>query len=870
MDISSKYDPSLIEDKWYRYWMENGFFHSVPDKREAYCIVIPPPNVTGVLHMGHMLNNTIQDVLIRRARMQGKNACWVPGTDHASIATEAKIVKMLADKGIAKKDLSREEFLEYAWEWTHNYGGIILEQLKKMGASCDWNRTRFTMEPSLYNAVIDVFIDLYKKGLIYRGTKMVNWDPQGKTTLSDEEVIFKEVNDNLYYIKYTSADNPDEFISVATARPETISGDVAVCIHPDDERYRSWIGKQVIVPLINRKVPVIVDDYIAVDFGTGVLKVTPAHDINDYKIGAKYKLPVFDTLNEDGTISEAGLLYVGKDRFEARKLWIKDLEQHGLLLKTEDYRHNVGFSERTDAIVEPRISTQWFMDMQAFMKKNPDVLRSVINDEIAFHPAKFKNTYNHWISNIKDWNVSRQLWWGHRIPAWYSADGDFVVAKDANEAVAEFAKKNVIVNPERLKQDEDVLDTWFSSWLWPISVFDGFTEAGKKELEYYYPTNDLVTAPEIIFFWVARMIMAGYEYGSEKPFKNVYFTGIVRDKLRRKMSKSLGNSPDPLDLIAKYGADGVRMGMLLCSPAGNDILFDESQVEQGRNFCNKIWNAYRLVSGFESDDNIAVRDNEAQALQWFEAKADNAAGEMDKAFEEFRLNDALMAVYKLVWDDFCSVLLEAVKPPHGEKLHPKILQGVKQHFDNLLKLLHPFMPFITEELHHALHASNPDKPCIVDAYPKSNGLELPSELPLILVAEIRNVRNSKGVSPKEKLEVVLLSNDKIFTRNLALIEKLANVTLVLNGIRPESALSVMVGTSQAFIRLNVAINTEAEKKKLQDEINYLQDFMRSVDAKLSNEKFVANAKPDVVDRERQKKADAEQKIQSLQTQLQSL
>ncbi|MBM3400300.1 MAG: valine--tRNA ligase [Bacteroidetes bacterium] len=870
MDISSKYDPSLIEDKWYRYWMENGFFHSVPDKREAYCIVIPPPNVTGVLHMGHMLNNTIQDVLIRRARMQGKNACWVPGTDHASIATEAKIVKMLADKGIAKKDLSREEFLEYAWEWTHNYGGIILEQLKKMGASCDWNRTRFTMEPSLYNAVIDVFIDLYKKGLIYRGTKMVNWDPQGKTTLSDEEVIFKEVNDNLYYIKYTSADNPDEFISVATARPETISGDVAVCIHPDDERYRSWIGKQVIVPLVNRKVPVIADDYIAVDFGTGVLKVTPAHDINDYKIGAKYKLPVFDTLNEDGTISEAGLLYVGKDRFEARKLWIKDLEQHGLLLKTEDYRHNVGFSERTDAIVEPRISTQWFMDMQAFMKKNPDVLRSVINDEISFHPAKFKNTYNHWISNIKDWNVSRQLWWGHRIPAWYSADGDFVVAKDANEAVAEFAKKNVIVNPERLKQDEDVLDTWFSSWLWPISVFDGFTEAGKKELEYYYPTNDLVTAPEIIFFWVARMIMAGYEYGSEKPFKNVYFTGIVRDKLRRKMSKSLGNSPDPLDLIAKYGADGVRMGMLLCSPAGNDILFDESQVEQGRNFCNKIWNAYRLVSGFESDDNIAVRDNEAQALQWFEAKADNAAGEMDKAFEEFRLNDALMAVYKLVWDDFCSVLLEAVKPPHGEKLHPKILQGVKQHFDNLLKLLHPFMPFITEELHHALHASNPDKPCIVDAYPKSNGLGLPSEYPLILVAEIRNVRNSKGVSPKEKLEVVLLSNDKIFTRNLALIEKLANVTLVLNGIRPESALSVMVGTSQAFIRLNVAINTEAEKKKLQDEINYLQDFMRSVDAKLSNEKFVANAKPDVVDRERQKKADAEQKIQSLQTQLQSL
>jgi len=870
MEISSKYDPSLIEDKWYQYWMEKGFFHSAPDERESYCIVIPPPNVTGVLHMGHMLNNTIQDVLIRRARMQGKNACWVPGTDHASIATEAKVVKMLAEKGIAKKDLSREEFLEYAWEWTHKYGGIILEQLKKLGASCDWNRTRFTMEPSLYDAVIDVFIDLYKKGLIYRGTKMVNWDPQGRTTLSDEEVIFKEVNDNLYYVKYVSADNPEEFISVATARPETIAGDVAVCVHPEDERYKAWIGKQVIVPLINRKVPVIADDYIAIDFGTGVLKVTPAHDINDYKIGEKYKLPVYDTLNEDGTISEAGILFVGKDRFEARKLWIKELEHSGILLKTEAYRHNVGFSERTDAVVEPRISTQWFMNMQAFMKKNSTVLSSVMNDEIMFHPPKFKNTYNHWISNIKDWNISRQLWWGHRIPAWYSADGNFVVAKDANEAAVEFAKNKIIVEAETLKQDDDVLDTWFSSWLWPISVFDGFTESGKKELDYYYPTNDLVTAPEIIFFWVARMIMAGYEYGGEKPFKNVYFTGIVRDKQRRKMSKSLGNSPDPLDLIAKYGADGVRMGMLLCSPAGNDILFDESQVEQGRNFCNKIWNAYRLVSGWETEGNIAVRANEKQALQWFEAKADNTAGEMDKAFEEFRLNDALMAVYKLIWDDFCSVLLEAIKPPHGEKLNPEILQGVMQHFDKVLKLLHPFMPFITEELHYALHDLNPDKPCIIDTYPKSVGLERPSELPLILVAEIRNVRNSKGISPKEKLEVVLLSNDQIFTHNQALIEKMANITLEINGDKPEAAVSVMAGTSQAFIKLNIEINTEAEKKRLQEEIAYLEGFMRSVDAKLSNDKFVANAKPDVVERERQKKADAEQKIESLQSQLQSL
>jgi valyl-tRNA synthetase len=870
MDLSSKYDPSQIEDKWYKYWMENDYFHSEPDDRESYCIVIPPPNVTGVLHMGHMLNNTIQDVLIRRARMQGKNACWVPGTDHASIATEAKVVKMLAEQGIAKKDLSRDEFLSHAWEWTHKYGGIILEQLKKLGASCDWSRTRFTMEPSLYDAVIDVFIDLHQKGLIYRGTKMVNWDPLGRTTLSDEEVIFKEVNDHLYYVKYVSKDNTEDYISVATARPETIAGDVAVCVHPDDERYKHWIGKSVIVPLINREIPVIADEYIAMDFGTGVLKVTPAHDINDYKIGEKYNLPVYDTLNEDGTISEAGQLYIGKDRFEARKLWIKDLEQHGLLIKTEAYRHNVGFSERTDAVVEPRISTQWFLDMQKFMERNPEVLSMVMNDEIKFHPPKFKNTYNHWISNIKDWNISRQLWWGHRIPAWYTPDGQWVVAKNATDAAHVFAKNNIQVKEEELRQDEDVLDTWFSSWLWPVSVFDGFTEAGKKELAYYYPTQDLVTAPEIIFFWVARMIMAGYEYEGEKPFKNVYFTGIVRDKLRRKMSKSLGNSPDPLDLIAQYGADGVRMGMLLCSPAGNDILFDESQVEQGRNFCNKIWNAYRLISGWESDVNAVVRPNEVQALTWFEAKADNTIAEMESAFQEFRLNDALMSVYKLVWDDFCSVLLEAIKPPQGEKLHEQTLHKVKLHFDCLLKLLHPFMPFISEELHHALFDNNPKKPCIIDSYPVSNNLSLPSDLPLQLVAEIRNVRNSKGVSPKEKLEVVLVTGDKIFTENQELIEKLANVSLNINGDKPDTAISVMAGTSQAFIRLNMEVNTEAEKKRLEDEIAYLQGFMRSVDAKLSNEKFVANAKPDVVAKERQKKADAEQKILSLQTQYQSL
>jgi valyl-tRNA synthetase len=870
MEIGSKYNPSQIEDKWYQYWMEKGFFHAEPDDREPYCIVIPPPNVTGVLHMGHMLNNTIQDVLIRRARMQGKNACWVPGTDHASIATEAKVVKMLAEKGIQKKDLTREAFLEHAWEWTHKYGGIILEQLKKLGASCDWDRTRFTMEPDLYDAVIDVFIDLYQKGLIYRGTKMVNWDPKGRTTLSDEEVIFREVSDHLYYVKYCLADDPSAFISVATARPETIAGDVAVCVHPEDPRYQHLVGKKVIVPLINREVPVIADDYISIDFGTGVLKVTPAHDINDYKIGEKYHLPVFDTLNEDGTISEAGIRYVGKDRFEARKMWISDLDSAGLLLNTEPYTHNVGFSERTDAVVEPRISTQWFMDMKAFMEKNPEVLSSVMNDEIKFHPAKFKNTYNHWISNIKDWNISRQLWWGHRIPAWYTADGQFVVAKTAAEAAEKLSANGNEFNPDALKQDEDVLDTWFSSWLWPISVFDGFKDSGKKELDYYYPTNDLVTAPEIIFFWVARMIMAGYEYQDKMPFKNVYFTGIVRDKQRRKMSKSLGNSPDPLDLIAKYGADGVRMGMLLCSPAGNDILFDESQVEQGRNFCNKIWNAYRLVAGWNEDGTLSSRPNETQSIQWFNQRADAVVADMEKAFDEFRLNDALMALYKLIWDDFCAVLLEAVKPPYGENMSKETVAQVRLAFDKVLRLLHPFMPFITEELHHVLHANNPGKPCIIEHYPKSEGLPIPSELPLVLVTEIRMIRNAKGISPKETLEVVLLTDDEAFKQKQAMIEKLANIHLHINAEKPDTAVAVLVGTSQAFIQLLIAVDAEAERKRIQEEIEYLEGFMRSVDAKLGNEKFVANAKPDIVERERQKKADAADKIKSLELQKQSL
>ena len=869
MSIDSKYNPSSIEDKWYKHWLDQGYFRSVPDDREPYSIVIPPPNVTGVLHMGHMLNNTIQDVLIRRARMQGKNACWVPGTDHASIATEAKVVKMLAEKGIEKKNLSREEFLNYAWEWTHKYGGIILEQLKKLGASCDWDRTRFTMEPKLYDAVIDVFIDMYKKGLIYRGTRMVNWDPTGLTTLSDEEVIFREVKDQLYYVKYKVEGTENEYITVATARPETIAGDVAVCVHPEDERYRHLLGKNVIVPLINRCVPVIADEYISMDFGTGVLKVTPAHDINDYNIGIKHNLPVYDTLNADGTISEAGILYVGMDRFVARKQWIKDLEQADLLLKTEDYTHNVGFSERTDAVVEPKISTQWFVNMGKFMEKNPEVLSSVMNDEISFHPPKFKNTYNHWISNIKDWNISRQLWWGHRIPAWYDQNGHFEVAKTASEACSQFKAREIEVNETELKQDEDVLDTWFSSWLWPISVFDGFDKPGNEEEKYYYPTNDLVTAPEIIFFWVARMIMAGYEYRRELPFRNVYFTGIVRDKQRRKMSKSLGNSPEPLELIAQYGADGVRMGMLLCSPAGNDILFDESQVEQGRNFCNKIWNAYRLISGWNSSD-ANSKPNELQALEWFEQRCDGVVADMDKAFSEFRLNDALMQVYKLIWDDFCSVLLEAVKPPMGEPLAAETLKRVQTAFDTLLKLLHPFMPFITEELHHALHHQQPGKACIVESYPVAKGLPPASELPLNLVTEIRMVRNSKGISPKETLNVVLITDNAVFENNLAMIEKLANANIQINGTKPETAVSVLVGTSQAFIELSTSVDLEAEKKRIQEEMAYLQGFMKSVDAKLMNEKFVANAKPEIVEKERQKKADAQSKIQQLEQQLGSL
>ncbi len=866
MELSTKYSPQEIEDKWYKYWMENDYFSSKPNEKTPYTIVIPPPNVTGVLHMGHMLNNTIQDVLIRKARMSGFNACWVPGTDHASIATEAKVVKLLESQGIKKSDISRDEFLTHAWAWKDKYGGIILEQLKKLGASCDWNRTRFTMEDSLYNAVVDVFVDLYEKGLIYRGTRMVNWDPIGQTTLSDEEVIFKEVNDQLHYVIYKGVDFSGELL-VATARPETIAGDVAVCVNPNDDRYKHLIGKKVIVPLINRVVTIISDEYIDIEFGTGVLKVTPAHDINDYNIGLKFNLPVIDTLNADGTISEAGELFVGKDRAVARKLWVKSLDEAGLLSRSEPYVHNVGHSERTDAVVEPRISTQWFMDMKKFMDKNPEVLSSVLSDEINFHPAKLKNTYRHWLENIKDWNISRQLWWGHRIPAWYTTSGEFVVASNVELAVAKFKEKGIEIKASEINQDPDVLDTWFSSWLWPISVFDGIgPNANKEELNYYYPTNDLVTGPDILFFWVARMIMAGYEFEGKLPFKNVYFTGLIRDKQRRKMSKSLGNSPDPLDLIEKYGADSVRLGLLLCAPAGNDILFDESQIEQGRNFCNKIWNAYRLTTTW---DLLEIQPSLAQiqANNWFEKRFNEVLLENQSQFEEFRLSDALMNIYKLVWDDFCSIYLEAVKPAYGQPMSKSAADKVKSYFSDLMKLLHPFMPFITEELYHAMNGGD----VIVADYPSaqtndSKNVDFHDE-PLLLVSEIRNLRNSKGLSPKETLEV-WVEKVELFVEFKEMAEKLANVVFINSN--EFEGLGILVGKSAIKVKLNVEIDVESEIKEINDEIGYLEGFLKSVEAKLSNERFVSNAKPDIVEKERQKQQDALVKIESLKSRLSQL
>lgn len=871
MELSAKYNPAEVEGKWYSYWLEQKMFESKPDDRKPYTVVIPPPNVTGVLHMGHMLNNTIQDVLVRRARMRGYNACWVPGTDHASIATEAKVVKLLASQGIQKRDLSREEFLTHAWEWKEKYGGIILEQLKKLGSSCDWSRTRFTMEPSLYKAVVDVFVDLYKKGLIYRGTKMVNWDPQGLTTLSDEEVIFREIQDKLYYVKYTGVDF-DGTLLVATARPETIAGDVAVCVNPADERYASLIGKHVRVPLVNREVPIIADDYIDIEFGTGVLKVTPAHDIHDYEIGAKFNLKVIDTLTEDGRISEAGELFVGMDRFEARKEWVKQLNTSGLLEKVDDYTHNVGFSERTDAVVEPRISTQWFVDMKSFMAKNPEVLSSVMNDEVRFFPEKLKNTYRHWMENVRDWNISRQLWWGHRIPAWYTASGEFEVAASAEEACALFAAKGMTVNPSELEQDPDVLDTWFSSWLWPISVFDGIGEgADRSELDYYYPTQDLVTGPDILFFWVARMVMAGYEFEGKKPFDNVYFTGLIRDKQRRKMSKSLGNSPDALELIERFGADAVRMGLLLCAPAGNDILFDESQIEQGRNFSNKIWNAYRLVGMWEPTE-IDARPYESEASAWFQARLSSTLSENEHHFAQFRLSDALMNLYKLVWDDFCSVYLEAIKPAYGEQISKDAWNQARAFFSLIVRALHPFMPFITEELYHSLHDGQPDKACAIADYPEAGSTQSSMKIdPMTLVSELRNVRAQKGISPKERLMASAFGDSDLLAAYSRMIQKMANVDLVWNPEkRPASAVSFLAGTIEVLVELNFELDVEAEKAKIQQEMSRLQGFLKGVNAKLNNEKFVANAQGDVVERERQKQQDTLTKLQNLEGQLKAL
>ena len=871
MEISAKYNPADIEDKWYQYWLDQRFFNSTPDHRPAYTVVIPPPNVTGILHMGHMLNNTIQDVLVRRARMQGFNACWVPGTDHASIATEAKVVKLLAEQGIPKSSLTREEFLSHAYAWKDKYGGIILDQLKKLGASCDWDRTRFTMEPSLYDAVIEVFIELYNKGLIYRGTKMVNWDPAGQTTLSDEEVIFKDTADQLFTVIYKGVDFDGELM-VATARPETIAGDVAVCVNPNDERYQALIGKKVMVPLIGREVAIIADDYIDIEFGTGVLKVTPAHDINDYNIGLKFHLPVIDTLNADGTISAAGELFVGEDRFVARKMWVKKLKEEGLLFKQENYSHNVGYSERTDAVVEPRISTQWFMDMQLFMKNNPEVLSSVMNDEIKFYPSKLKNTYRHWMENVKDWNISRQLWWGHRIPAWYNNSGEFVVAKTVESAIELFGSKGIQVSAQEIHQDPDVLDTWFSSWLWPISVFDGIgKDANKAELDYYYPTNDLVTGPDILFFWVARMIMAGYEFEGKMPFKNVYFTGLIRDKQRRKMSKSLGNSPDALELIEKYGADAVRMGLLLCAPAGNDILFDESQIEQGRNFCNKIWNAFRLMSGWEVvDQPSTMAANKAKVF--IDSRIQQVICENEKFFAEFKLSDALMNIYKLIWDDFCAVYLEAVKPPFGDPISKDTLHDTQAIFGQLMAMLHPYMPFISEEIHHAIHQGNPAKPLVISAYPTANESlsAFPME-PLLLVSEVRNLRNTKGLSPKEGIQLWIPGNASVLIENASLIEKLANVQIhVIASENIPNGQPILVGIHEVWCELDQTIDPEKEKEELNKDLNYYQGFAESVLKKLSNERFVSNAKAEVVNMERKKLADAQEKIALITKRLASL
>lgn len=878
MEIAAKYDPALTEEKWYTYWMEHKLFKSVPDEREPYCIVIPPPNVTGVLHMGHMLNNTIQDVLVRRARMQGKNACWVPGTDHASIATEARVVNKLSKEGIDKFDIGREKFLEHAWEWTHKHGGIILEQLKKLGASCDWDRTCFTMDELRYESVIRVFVDLYNKGLIYRGVRMVNWDPQAKTAVSDEEVNYTEVNSKLYFVKYLLADesgkaqSPDQFIVVATTRPETILGDTAVCVHPEDERYKHLKGKKVIVPMIGRAVPVIFDEYVDPQFGTGALKITPAHDLADYELGMKYHLEVIDIFNEDGTLNEKAGLFVGEDRFKARDLSEKLLAEQGLLVKVENYQNKVGLSERTNAVIEPRLSTQWFLKMK---KLSEPALDNVVNGTIKLHPAKFINTYKHWMENVKDWCISRQLWWGHRIPAYYLPNGDFVVALNDDDALKQAKAKsgNQNLTLADLRQDEDVLDTWFSSWLWPIAVFDGINKPGNADVKYYYPTNDLVTAPEILFFWVARMIIAGYEYEGKEPFQNVYLTGIVRDKQRRKMSKSLGNSPEPIDLIAKYSADGVRIGMLFSSPAGNDLLYDEALSEQGRNFGNKIWNAFRLIKGWQVDNTIPQPEYAKIAINWFDNALNKSLAEIDEHYNSYRISDALMSVYKLFWDEFSAWYLEMIKPEYQKPIDKATYEATLVYFDKLLKALHPFMPFITEELWHLVEERKAGESIMVSRMPVAGNVDekLLSDFDIIkeAIGNIRNIRKDKNIPNKDKISLYINSPAGAYNKAFEpILVKLANLENIgLTNEKIQDAETFMVLSAEFYVVTGVKVDVEAEVAKISEELEYTKGFLTSVMKKLSNERFVSSAPEQVVAMERKKQADAEAKIKALEERL---
>ena len=874
MELASKYNPADVEGKWYQYWLDHKLFSSKPDGREPYTVVIPPPNVTGVLHMGHMLNNTIQDILVRRARMEGKNACWVPGTDHASIATEAKVVNKLAGQGIKKTDLSRDEFLKHAWEWTDEHGGIILKQLRKLGASCDWDRTAFTMDEKRSESVLKVFVDLYNKGLIYRGVRMVNWDPKALTALSDEEVIYKEEHSKLYYLKYMVEGDPEgRYAVVATTRPETIMGDTAMCINPNDPK-NIWLkGKKVIVPLVGRVIPVIEDDYVDIEFGTGCLKVTPAHDVNDYMLGEKYNLPSIDIFNDNGTLSEAAGLYIGMDRFDVREQIEKDLAAAGLLEKVEAYTNKVGFSERTNVPIEPKLSMQWFLKMQHFADM---ALPPVMNDELKFYPAKYKNTYKNWLENIKDWCISRQLWWGHRIPAYFLLEGGYVVAATPEEALALAKEKtgNAGLKQEDLRQDEDCLDTWFSSWLWPISLFDGINNPGNEEISYYYPTSDLVTGPDIIFFWVARMIMAGYEYEGKMPFKNVYFTGIVRDKLGRKMSKSLGNSPDPLDLIEKYGADGVRMGMMLAAPAGNDILFDDALCEQGRNFCNKIWNAFRLIKGWEVSAEVPVPEASELAIRWFEAKQNEVAAEVADLFSKYRLSEALMAVYKLFWDEFSSWYLEMIKPAYGQPINRKVYEATIGFFDNLLHLLHPFMPFITEELWQHLCDRTDGESLMVSPLSMSALVDedIIREFEVVkeVISNIRSIRLQKNIAQKETLELQVIGENPVVAFNAVIMKmcNLSSINIVEN--KADGAASFMVGTTEYAVPLGNMIDVEAEIARMEAELKHKEGFLQGVLKKLGNEKFVNNAPAAVLEMERKKQADAESIIKSLKESIAAL